>query len=90
VAVIPNSAKPIGCLLLGRVECANVNAIGIITPPVNPWQARNNIIWSRLLASPQRQENRRNKATFTSKYQRTLQTLASQAVSGIVMISPIK
>jgi hypothetical protein len=39
---------------------------------------------------PQRQEKIRNRETFVSKYQRTLNTRDSQAVSGIVMISPIK
>jgi hypothetical protein len=90
VAVTPNRARPCGCLLFGRVERTVVSAIGIMTPPVKPWLARKTIMAPRLRANPQRQEKMRNKATLTNRYQRGLNTRESQAVSGMVMISPIK
>src|SRR3954452_9735314 len=49
---MPNSIRPNGRFSGGSLMFTIVNAIGIMTPPVNPWAARKAIISTRLDANP--------------------------------------
>jgi hypothetical protein len=64
VAVMPNSARPMGRLFNGSLRVTSVIAIGIITPPVKPCAARNTIMLSRLQAMPHKVLKIRNSATL--------------------------
>ncbi len=47
VTASENMASPIGCCAFGNLVKTSVNAIGISTPPKNPWKARMAIIDGR-------------------------------------------
>jgi len=67
VAVMANSAMPIGRCEAGSFVRINVKAIGISTPPVKPWMARRAIISCRLCAKAQAIENIRNRTALVSR-----------------------
>ncbi len=67
VADTANSASPIDCLFFGSSVMMSVNAIGISTPPLNPWIARNTIICDRFCASAQAAEKIRNRMALVRR-----------------------
>ncbi len=67
-----------------------VRLMGMSTPPVKPCPARKAIISPRLWDTPHRPEKSRKRRTLPTRYQRTEKTREAQAVSGIVMISPMR
>ena len=83
-------AMPIGCFAGGKVVRRIVNAIGIKTPPVNPWQARKTIIEGRFQAKAQQTEKNINAVVLAIKYNRIENTLDNHPVKGITTISATK
>ena len=67
VAVMPNSIRPNGRFSGGSLMFTIVNAIGIMTPPVNPWAARKAIISTRLDATPHSIEKATNRIALTTR-----------------------
>ena len=64
VAVKPNMASPTGWRAGGSLPRMIVSAVGISTPPVNPWPTRKRIISVRLLAVPHSIEKTRKSRVF--------------------------
>ena len=84
VAVTPNSASPIGCFDGGSLRSTIVIAVGMSTPPVKPWPARNRIICGRLVDSPHSIEKTRNSDAVHDQVAAQSRTCReSQPVSGI-------
>ena len=90
VAVSPNMAVPTGWRFFGIMVTTTVNAVGMNTPPVNPCPTRKMIISPNVWETPHMAEQNRNRTTLPSRYQRRVKMPPSQAVSGMVMISPIR
>ncbi len=67
VAVRPKKAMPTACCDFGRRVRTMVMAVGMSTPPVKPWPARNRIISGRLVDSAQATEKPMNRPVLTAR-----------------------
>lgn len=87
MTVEPNSAVPSGCCARGSRDAMMVIAVGISTPPVNPWPARPITITGRVPATPQSIENAVNSPVAASSRLRSPSSFSSQPARGMMMIS---
>ena len=67
VAVSPNMVWPMGWRFLGIMVTMTVSAVGMNTPPVNPWPTRKMIISNRFVEIPHMAEQHRKSTTLTSR-----------------------
>ena len=74
VAVMANSAMPIGRCGDGSRVRISVNAIGISTPPVKPWMAAQHDHLPQIAANAQAIENSRNSTALASRKRRNENT----------------
>src|SRR5690606_28267694 len=87
VAVMANSAMPLGRMSSGSLVSTREKAKGIRAPPASPCSTRNTIMLCRLQAMEQSREAMTKSTEMLTAKRRGDSTMASQAASGMMMIS---
>ena len=87
VAVMANSAMPLGRISSGSLVSTREKAKGISAPPASPCNTRNRIMLSRFQAIEHSSEAITKVTDMLTAKRRGDMTIASHAASGMMMIS---